>query len=60
MGLDDARAWLSAPLRALWAQGRELRRAWRSAHTRVQLHALSDRTLRDIGLSRGDIDSLVR
>jgi uncharacterized protein YjiS (DUF1127 family) len=60
MSFDDARALVSAPFRALWAQGRELQRAWRSAHTRVQLHALSDRTLSDIGLTRGDIDRLVR
>jgi uncharacterized protein YjiS (DUF1127 family) len=28
--------------------------------TRTELHALSDRTLRDIGLSRSEIDSLIR
>ena len=28
--------------------------------SRMELHALSDRTLKDIGLSRGQIDSLFR
>jgi len=35
-------------------------RAWRAARARNQLHELSDRTLKDIGLSRGQIDSLFR
>jgi uncharacterized protein YjiS (DUF1127 family) len=35
-------------------------RAWRAARARDQLHELSDRTLKDIGLSRGQIDSLFR
>jgi uncharacterized protein YjiS (DUF1127 family) len=30
------------------------------ARARRELHALSDRTLKDIGLSRGQIDSLFR
>lgn len=31
-----------------------------AARTRAELHALSDRTLRDIGLERGRIDALFR
>ena len=46
--------------RALWSGGRRLRRAWASLRTRSELHALSDRTLRDIGLSRTQIDSMFR
>ncbi|MGH8723101.1 MAG: DUF1127 domain-containing protein [Burkholderiales bacterium] len=46
--------------RALWNGGRKLQRAWMTLRTRAELHALSDRTLRDIGLSRTQIDSLYR
>jgi uncharacterized protein YjiS (DUF1127 family) len=46
--------------RALWNQGLRLQRAWTVARTRSELHALSDRTLKDIGLHRSQIDSLVR
>jgi uncharacterized protein YjiS (DUF1127 family) len=46
--------------RALWNQGLRLRRAWVVVGTRAELHALSDRTLGDIGLSRSEIDSLIR
>ena len=46
--------------RALWSGGLRLRRAWASLRTRSELHALSDRTLRDIGLSRNQIDSMFR
>lgn len=35
-------------------------RAWSGARARDELRALSDRTLKDIGLSRGQIDSLFR
>jgi uncharacterized protein YjiS (DUF1127 family) len=35
-------------------------RAWLAGRARTDLHALSDRTLRDIGLRRGDIDALFR
>jgi uncharacterized protein YjiS (DUF1127 family) len=35
-------------------------RSWAVARTRSELRALSDRTLRDIGLERGEIDSLFR
>jgi uncharacterized protein YjiS (DUF1127 family) len=34
--------------------------AWAAARSRTELHALSDRTLKDIGLCRGQIDSLFR
>ena len=35
-------------------------RAWHDARLRGELHTLSDRTLKDIGLTRGQIDSLFR
>ena len=35
-------------------------RAWSGARARDELRTLSDRTLKDIGLSRGQIDSLFR
>ena len=38
----------------------QLFRKWRAAQARNQLHELSDRTLKDIGLSRGQINSLFR
>ena len=60
---DRARA-LSAlagsAARALRNQALRLQRAWAVVHTRTELHALSDRTLRDIGLRRSEIDSLIR
>jgi len=34
--------------------------AWAAARSRGQLYALSDRMLKDIGLTRGQIDSLFR
>jgi uncharacterized protein YjiS (DUF1127 family) len=45
---------------AFAALGGRLRRAWSGLRTRTQLRALSDRTLRDIGLSRNEIESLYR
>lgn len=39
---------------------RELYRAWRAARARNELRALSDRMLKDIGLNRGEIESLFR
>ena len=38
----------------------ELFRRWRAARARTELHELSDRTLKDIGLTRGQINSLFR
>jgi uncharacterized protein YjiS (DUF1127 family) len=38
----------------------ELFRKWRAAQARNQLRELSDRTLKDIGISRSQIDSLFR
>ena len=35
-------------------------RAWSGARARDELRALSDRTLKDIGLSRAEIDALFR
>ncbi|HEV3009741.1 MAG TPA: DUF1127 domain-containing protein [Burkholderiales bacterium] len=39
---------------------KRLSAAWAAARCRTELHALSDRTLKDIGLSRGQIDALFR
>ena len=38
----------------------KLFRAWRDARARDELRQLSDRTLKDIGLTRGQITSLFR
>ena len=38
---------------------RRMRSRWRAERARRELHALSDRTLQDIGLRRADIDPLV-
>jgi uncharacterized protein YjiS (DUF1127 family) len=35
-------------------------RAWAAARSRTELRSLSDRTLKDIGLSRAEIDALFR
>jgi uncharacterized protein YjiS (DUF1127 family) len=45
-----------APMRYLLV----LWRAWTAARTRAQLRQLSDRALRDIGLTRRDVDALFR
>jgi uncharacterized protein YjiS (DUF1127 family) len=37
-----------------------LRKLWTAARWRSELHALSDHTLKDIGLRRAQIDSLFR
>jgi uncharacterized protein YjiS (DUF1127 family) len=46
--------------RALWNQGLRLQRAWTVARARTELYALSDHSLKDIGLHRSQIDSLFR
>ena len=38
---------------------RRMRSRWRAERARRELHALSDRTLQDIGLRRADIDPIV-
>jgi uncharacterized protein YjiS (DUF1127 family) len=38
----------------------KLYKAWIAARARSELHTLSDRTLKDIGLSRAQIDQLYR
>lgn len=55
MKFDPRRA-----VRAFRTQALRLRRVWSAVRTRTELHALSDRTLKDIGVSRGQIDSLFR
>ena len=47
-------------MRTLWKSCRGLFGAWRAARMRTELRQLSDRTLKDIGLSRGQIDQLFR
>jgi uncharacterized protein YjiS (DUF1127 family) len=39
---------------------RRLFTAWAAARSRTELRSLSDRTLKDIGLSRAEIDALFR
>lgn len=51
---------IAAALYALWRGAAELQRAWAAARARRELHDLSDRTLKDIGLSRAEIDALFR
>jgi uncharacterized protein YjiS (DUF1127 family) len=50
---------LSAALAAAWAKVRDAYLAWFEARSRAiairELHHLSDRTLRDIGLERSDL-----
>lgn len=43
-----------------WRQCLKLFRAWRAARARDELRELSDRTLKDIGLTRDDIHTLFR
>jgi uncharacterized protein YjiS (DUF1127 family) len=57
---ETVSALAASAARVLWNQGLRLRRAWMVVRTRSELHALSDRMLRDIGVSRDQIDSLVR
>ena len=44
----------------LWSLWLAARRAWNAERGRNELRTLSDRTLKDIGLSRGEIDALFR
>jgi len=46
--------------RRLWQGVLAVHRAFQVSRARSELHALSDRTLKDIGLARGQIDSLFR
>lgn len=46
-------------LRAAWRSLRDVcRRWWQAERTRAELGVLSDVDLRDIGLTRGDIDAV--
>ena len=49
-----------ACMRNLWNKCLELLAAWRAARARDELRDLSDRTLKDIGLTRSQIGSLFR
>jgi uncharacterized protein YjiS (DUF1127 family) len=49
-----------AVLRALWKGCLSIHAAWIAERARNELRALSDRTLKDIGLHRSQIDSLYR
>lgn len=51
---------IAATFRALSEPLVKIHHAWVAARVRSELHALSDRTLKDIGLSRGQIDTLFR
>ena len=47
-------------MRIVWNYCLNVMRAWRAAQARKQLLELSDRTLKDIGLKRAEIDALFR
>ncbi|HYX67179.1 MAG TPA: DUF1127 domain-containing protein [Burkholderiales bacterium] len=47
------------PMNSLASIFRRMRSRWRAERARRELHALSDRTLQDIGLRRADIDPIV-
>jgi len=47
-------------MQSLWHHLLKLLRAWQAARARRELLELSDRTLKDIGVRRGDIPSLFR
>jgi uncharacterized protein YjiS (DUF1127 family) len=49
-----------AALRALRQGWLKIHAAWNAERARNELRALSDRTLKDIGLHRSQIDSLYR
>jgi uncharacterized protein YjiS (DUF1127 family) len=53
-GEDAVLAWIAALAPKLSG----LRRAWRARRKRAALQALDDRMLRDIGVSRGDIEQV--
>ena len=47
-------------MRMLWTKCLALLAAWRAARACEELHELSDRTLKDIGLTRAQIRSRFR
>jgi len=47
-------------MRILWKKCLKLIAAWRAVRARDELRNLSDHTLKDIGLTRGQIGSLFR
>lgn len=47
-------------MQILWKKCLELLNAWRAARARDELRNLSDRTLKDIGLTRSQIGSRFR
>jgi uncharacterized protein YjiS (DUF1127 family) len=51
---------ITSGARALWLHAVSVHRAWAASQTRNELRKLSDRTLKDIGISRAQIDSLFR
>ena len=57
LGTVTIRSRLAAAVRDRWQQ---LRQEYRRRATARLLHGLEDRTLKDIGLTRGEIDSIVR
>jgi uncharacterized protein YjiS (DUF1127 family) len=52
--LAAAMEWVAQPLRRL---AESLAGSWRHAAARRAFHELDDRTLRDLGMSRSEIDS---
>ncbi|HYN13764.1 MAG TPA: DUF1127 domain-containing protein [Burkholderiales bacterium] len=47
-------------MRQIWKWLLKQHAAWVAGRVRGELHALNDRMLKDIGMSRSDIDSLFR
>ena len=58
--LEMVAAAALAALRALRKAWLRIHAAWNAERARNELRALSDRTLKDIGLHRSQIDSLYR